>query len=177
MSVTNCDIMCISCQTPDESVITAYFGQVVPSISELLCHFKNSKGRYIECNEYEDYIEENIERVRLNKSLYRQRQSIVEHPFGTMKRQWGFDHIMTKKSIKHATADVGFIFIAYNLKRIINSIGINQLIKHIILFWLKIPVANFLILRNKALEQTKKFTAYFIEYQIHKSKTIEIAYF
>ncbi|MFT6879909.1 MAG: hypothetical protein ACJARG_000836, partial [Arcticibacterium sp.] len=33
---------------------------------------------------------------------------------------WGFDHIMTKKSMKHASADVGFIFLAYNLKRILN---------------------------------------------------------
>jgi len=45
-----------------------------------------------------------------------------------MKRQWGFNHIMTKKSKKHASADVGFIFIAYNLKRIMNIIGISQLI-------------------------------------------------
>ncbi|MEI6866120.1 hypothetical protein [Flavicella sp.] len=45
-----------------------------------------------------------------------------------MKRQWGFDHIMTKKSIKRASADVGFIFIAYNLKRITNTIGIEKLI-------------------------------------------------
>ncbi|MCF6350173.1 MAG: hypothetical protein L3J23_03960 [Flavobacteriaceae bacterium] len=35
---------------------------------------------------------------------------------------------MTKKSIKRASADVGFIFIAYNLKRIMNIIGINELI-------------------------------------------------
>jgi hypothetical protein len=46
-----------------------------------------------------------------------------------MKRQWGFDHIITKKSMKRASADVGFIFIAYNLRRIINIVGIDQLIK------------------------------------------------
>ena len=43
------------------------------------------------------------------------------------KRSWGYDHIMTKKTMKHASADVGFIFIAYNLKRILNIIGIDQL--------------------------------------------------
>ncbi|MFT6383822.1 MAG: hypothetical protein ACJAQR_000646 [Bacteroidia bacterium] len=46
-----------------------------------------------------------------------------------MKRQWAFDHIVTKKSIKLASADVGFIFIAYNLRRIINIIGIDKLLE------------------------------------------------
>jgi hypothetical protein len=31
--------------------------------------------------------------------------------------------------MKRASADVGFIFIAYNLRRIINIVGIDQLIK------------------------------------------------
>ena len=51
----------------------------------------------------------------------------MEHPFGTMKRQWGFDHIMTKKTKARASADVGFIFIAYNLRRLFNIIGKEQL--------------------------------------------------
>ncbi len=49
-------------------------------------NLKNSKGRYIERSEYQKYIDENIERVNLNKELYRRRQEIVEHPFGTIKR-------------------------------------------------------------------------------------------
>jgi len=55
--------------------------------------------------------------------LYRRRQAIVEHPFGTIKRQWGFDHILSKKGKRRASADVGFIFIAYNLKRILSLMG------------------------------------------------------
>jgi hypothetical protein len=34
---------------------------------------------------------------------------------------------MTKKSMKHASADVGLIFTCYNLRRIFNLIGKNQL--------------------------------------------------
>jgi len=45
------------------------------------------------------------------KKIDRQRQAIVEHPFGTIKRQWGFDHIMTKKTIKRASADIGLVFV------------------------------------------------------------------
>ena len=46
-----------------------------------------------------------------------------------MKRKWGFDHIMKKKTIKRASTDIGFIFIAYNLKRIMNIIGLEKLIE------------------------------------------------
>jgi len=49
--------------------------------------------------------------------------AIVEHPFGTIKRQRCFDKILSKNGMKRASADVGFIFIAYNLKRRINLIG------------------------------------------------------
>ena len=39
------------------------------------------------------------------------------------KPREGFDHILSKKGKKRASADVGFIFIAYNLKRILSLIG------------------------------------------------------
>ena len=80
-----------------------------------------SKGRYIERSEYQHYVDKNIERVKNNKELYRQRQAIVEHPYGTIKRQWGFNYILTKKTMQRANADVSFMFIAYNLKRIMNK--------------------------------------------------------
>ena len=35
-------------------------------------------------------------------------------------KKWGFNHITTKKTKTRAKADVGFIFTAYNLKRIWN---------------------------------------------------------
>ena len=56
-----------------------------------LSNLNNSKGRYIERSEYQEYIDGNIERVQLNKELYRKRQQIVEHQYGTIKRQWGYD--------------------------------------------------------------------------------------
>ena len=87
----------------------------------------NKKGRLIERSEHADIIHENKIRIDHNKELYRRRQAIVEHPYGVIKRQWGFYYIMTKKSMKHAAADVGLIFIAYNLRRIMNIIGMERL--------------------------------------------------
>ena len=41
------------------------------------------------------------------------------------------DRFMTKKTIKHTSADVGLIFTAYNLKRIFNLIDTNELKKYL----------------------------------------------
>jgi len=78
-----------------------------------------------------DLIDENKKRLLENMELYRRRQAIVEHPFGTIKRQWDFYYIMTKRTLKRATADVGLIFTAYNLRRIMNLIGQNGLKKYL----------------------------------------------
>ncbi len=39
------------------------------------------------------------------------------------EKTMGFDHILCKKGKKRASADVGFIHIAYNLRKILNLIG------------------------------------------------------
>ena len=90
---------------------------------------KAKGGRIIERHEFAEALERNRQAIAQKPAVYHQRQALVEHPFGTMKRAWGFDHIMTKKTIQHASADVGLMFIAYNLKRIINSIGCKALMR------------------------------------------------
>ena len=104
---------------------------------------KNKDGRLIERTEHADLIDANKQRLAQNLELYRKRQAIVEHPFGIIKRQWDFYYIMTKKSIKHAQADVGLIFTAFNLRRIFNIIDQNQL-----KMYLKELGFNFFILRS-----------------------------
>lgn len=90
---------------------------------------RNKSGRFIERSEHMDLIDANKKRLQQNMELYRKRQAIVEHPFGVIKRQWDFYYIMTKKSIKHASANVGLIFTSYNLRRIFNLIDQNELKK------------------------------------------------
>lgn len=92
---------------------------------------KNKAGRLIERTEHMDLIDANKKRLAKNMELYRKRQAIVEHPFGIIKRQWDFYYIMTKKSIKHATADVGLIFTCFNLRRIFNILNQNILKKYL----------------------------------------------
>lgn len=89
----------------------------------------NKSGRVIERSEYAKYVEQNKKSIEADPTVYKKRQAIVEHPYGILKRQWGFSYIMTKKGKKRASADVGFMFVAYNLRRIINIIGFEELVK------------------------------------------------
>jgi len=105
-----------------------------------------TKAKYqkiIERHEFAEALEINKQNIAENPQVYAQRQAIVEHPFGTIKRQWEFDHIMTKKTKERASADVGFIFIAYNLKRIMNIIGIARLIDLFALFITVLWLENY----------------------------------
>jgi len=90
---------------------------------------KNEEGRLIERSEHAPYVEQNRVNIEANTAIYKRRQAIVEHPYGVIKRQWGFYYIMTKKGKKRASADVGFMFTAYNLRRIINILGADVLKK------------------------------------------------
>jgi len=119
-------------------------------------------GKLISRSEYQHYYQTNKRRVELSRELYKRRQAIVEHPFGTIKRQWGFDHIVTKKGITRASADVGLIFTAYNLRRIINILGKNQFKKYLE------KVRSFLSLTNRrinALLSTNKDCSLFQKLQ------------
>lgn len=88
---------------------------------------KAKYGKAIQRSEYQELIEQNKRRIKENKNYYKRRQAIVEHPYGTIKRQWDFSYIMTKKYMHRANADVGLIMTAYNLRRIINILGIETL--------------------------------------------------
>ena len=85
-----------------------------------LCTSAKHNGKIIQRSEFTPFIEANAKRVLQNPEVYKKRQALVEHPFGTIKRQWGFDHIITKKGITAASADFGLIALTYNLKRLIN---------------------------------------------------------
>jgi len=92
---------------------------------------KAKYGKGIQRSEYQEYINKNKERIEQNQDYYRRRQAIVEHPYGTIKRQWGFSYVLTKKGIQRASADVGLMFTAYNIRRIMNILGKDELEKYL----------------------------------------------
>jgi hypothetical protein len=52
------------------------------------------EGREIDRSEYAQGVEENNKRYKENPQLYCTPQEINEHIFGTIKRQWGYNHII-----------------------------------------------------------------------------------
>ena len=113
-----------------------------------------SRGRVIERTAYAHLLEENKQRAKEQYTIYQRRQAIVEHPFGIIKRQWDFSYILTKQGKERASADVGLIFSAYNLRRIFTILGQNLLKK-----FLQELVFYFSILRS----YLKRFTATFFD--------------
>lgn len=128
------------------------------------CTTAKANGKIIQRTQFTKNIQGNAKRVEQSGELYKQRQALVEHPYGTMKRQWGFDHIMTKRGIKAASADFGLIALAYNLRRLFNSkIGLQHLIVALFLAFNKYIKAS--IRMNKAfIECTTKNTDHSINF-------------
>jgi len=88
---------------------------------------RSKTARLIHRSEFAEYYEVNRRNFEEKEHLYKRRQAIVEHHYGTLKRQWGFSYILTKKGMERASSDVGFMFIAYNLRRIGNILTRDQL--------------------------------------------------
>lgn len=88
---------------------------------------RSKTARLIHRSEFAEYYEVNRINFEEKEHLYKRRQAIVEHPYGTLKRQWGFSYILTKKGINRASSDVGLMLIAYNLRRIVNILTKDRL--------------------------------------------------
>ena len=90
----------------------------------------NPRGRILERSEYAKAMEENGNRIKYDLKKYLLRQQIVEHPFGTIKRQWSMDHILLK-GLKKNSGEFGLIYFTYNFRRVLNIFGFKKLIKRL----------------------------------------------
>ena len=66
-------------------------------------------------------------RISEEKELLKQRKCLSEHPFGTVKWYHGA-HYLLCKGIEKASAEMGLAFLAYNMTRAINMVGIKKII-------------------------------------------------
>ncbi|WP_418264768.1 transposase [Flavobacterium faecale] len=87
-------------------------------------------GREIDRSEYADVVEENNQRYQENPQLYRTRQEINEHIFGTIKRQWGYNHT-NLTGLEKVNGEHSLIMLVYNIKRTINILSVPDLIDKI----------------------------------------------
>lgn len=95
-----------------------------------LCTGKEKGGREIDRNEFAQAVEENSKRYRENTALYRTRQEINEHIFGTIKRKWGYSYT-NLKGLQKVNGEFALIMTVYNMKRCMNILGIATLLEKI----------------------------------------------
>jgi len=89
---------------------------------------KSQKGRLISRNLNQEFLDTVDKRTRENKELYVQRQMLVEHPFGTIKRVWGYSYFLMR-GIKSVAAENSLHFLVYNLRRVISILGVKEIIR------------------------------------------------
>ena len=84
-------------------------------------------GRELDRSQYADAVEENHHRYKDNPQLYRKRQEINEHIFGTIKRKWGYNYT-DLAGLEKVNGEHSLIMLVYNIKRSINILGVPDLI-------------------------------------------------
>ena len=84
-------------------------------------------GREIDRSQYAEAVEQNNKRYQENAQLYRKRQEINEHIFGTIKRQWGYNHT-NLTGLEKVNGEHSLIMLVYNIKRSINILSVPKLI-------------------------------------------------
>jgi transposase len=85
------------------------------------------KERRITRWQHEHVLEAVQRRLDEHPEKMRQRRETVEHPFGTIKAWMGATHFQMK-TLKKVATEMALHVLAYNLKRVINIIGIAPLI-------------------------------------------------
>jgi len=101
--------------------------------------------------EHEEVIEQHSKKMQTDeaKIIIKKRGSIVEHPFGTIKRNLGWDHFLVRGKEK-VSGENALIMFSYNFKRLLNLIGVP--------LFQKLLVA----LKNDKLEDIKEEIALYI---------------
>jgi hypothetical protein len=93
---------------------------------------KSKTLREIEINPYEEYSKRAHKRAKDNPELYHRRQETVEHPYGVVKRVWGYGQFLSRGKLK-ATGEAALAFLAFNFLRVFNIMGIEKLMKALVL--------------------------------------------
>ena len=78
--------------------------------------------------EHEAVLEAMQERLDQQPDATKLRRQTVEHPFGTLKAWMGATHFLTK-SLPRVSTEMSLHVLAYNLKRVMQILGIEPLMQ------------------------------------------------
>ena len=88
---------------------------------------RNKDGRKLTRWVHEHLLEAMAQRRREQPQLCRQRAALAEHPFGTMKRAMDQGYFLLKGLAK-VRGEFSLTVLAYNLKRVLNLVGVPRLL-------------------------------------------------
>jgi len=80
--------------------------------------------------EHEAILEAMQERLDCDPEIMRVRRQTVEHPYGTLKLWMGPAHFLTR-TLNRVGTEMSLQVLAYNLKRVMNTLGVKPLIQAI----------------------------------------------
>ncbi len=86
-----------------------------------------AKQRRITRWQHEHILEAVEQRLDEHPEKMRERRETAEHPFGTIKSWMGATHFQMK-TLKRVRTEMALHVLAYNLKRVMNIMGIDPMI-------------------------------------------------
>jgi len=88
---------------------------------------RNTDGRKLTRWVDEHLLEAMAARLRRAPALFAQRKALSEHPFGTMKRAMDQGYFLLK-GLRQVRGEFSLTVLAYNLKRVLNLVGVPRLL-------------------------------------------------
>ena len=119
--------------------------------------------RIIQRSEYQDAVDINDNNIKQNPHYYKRRQAICEHPFGSIKRHWGYTHTLLK-GLQKVNGEMNLIMFCYNFMRTKNILGFDKMLQQIqnwipdynkVICALKILLTKTIYSQNKQLSFLK----------------------
>lgn len=87
---------------------------------------RNKANRTITREENEGLMEAMAARMKAQPEKFKLRKELAEHPFGTIKRWFGYTHFLLKGLVKVRT-EWSLTTLVYNLKRVLNLVSFEKL--------------------------------------------------
>jgi hypothetical protein len=89
---------------------------------------RNKANRTITREANEHLMEAMAARMKAQPWKFKLRKQLAEHPFGTIKRFFGYTHFLMK-GLEKVRTEWSLITLAYNLKRVLNLVSFEKLMK------------------------------------------------
>ena len=120
-------------QRPEGILVREYRTDQCPSCPHYMTNCTHEPlGRRFYRRENEEHLEAMRTRLRTDEGdrIIADRQTIVEHPFGTIKRAFNQGYLLLK-GLRKVAGEMGLTMIAYDLRRLLSLVGTRALMAHL----------------------------------------------